>query len=378
MCGVELGFVGNAALSQRRYRQAAVWVAGARQRAGDAGQIKVQGAFVLRVDQIVGPEAAGLGIGFHQRHLGVLAPGQAQIVQRVVVDEKQRGGGTVFRRHIGNRGAVADGQCRCAFATELQIRPHHLLLTQEFGQRQHHVGGGDALTRFAGQLHRHDIGQAHHRRPSQHHALGFQPTHTHGNDTQCIHMRRVAVGAHAGVGEGHALVGVNHRRHLFQIDLMHDAVACRNHIDVVKRTFAPVDEIEAVGIAAVFNGAVFCKCLWVEAWCLHRQRVIHDQLHRYHRVHLCRVATLGGDGLAQTGQVHQCGLAENVVAYHACRVPRKIHVAAALNQLHQIIIDVHWLGLAHDVFGMHARGVRQLGPRPRLQRFHRITRIEVV
>ena len=62
-------------------------------------------------------------------------------------------------------------------------------------------------------------------------------------------MRRVTVGAHAGIGEGHAVTHLNDRRHFLQIDLVHDAVAGRDHIDVLERELGPVDEVEAVLVA---------------------------------------------------------------------------------------------------------------------------------
>jgi hypothetical protein len=53
-----------------------------------------------------------------------------------------------------------------------------------------------------------------------------------------------------------------------------------------------------------------------------------------------RVAALVGDGVAQAGQVHQRGLAEDVVAHHAGREPREVEVALALDQLLRAIGSV--------------------------------------
>src|SRR3546814_4680075 len=67
-----------------------------------------------------------------------------------------------------------------------------------------------------------------------------------GDDAQCVYMRRVAVGADQGVGKGHAIAGMNDGRHAFQIDLVHDAVAWWDHIDILERFLGPVDEVKAV------------------------------------------------------------------------------------------------------------------------------------
>ncbi len=86
---------------------------------------------------------------------------------------------------------------------------------------------------------------------------------------------------------------------------------------------APVDEVKAVGVAAVFDCAVLLERLGVKAGALHGQRVVHDQLHGHHRVHLGRVAALVGNRIAQAGQIDQRRLAQDVVAHHAGRGTRE-------------------------------------------------------
>ncbi|MCY1543010.1 hypothetical protein D9M68_787970 [compost metagenome] len=93
--------------------------------------------------------------------------------------------------------------------------------------------------------------------------------------------------------------------------------------------------METVFVAAVFDGAVLGEGIGIEAAALHRQRVIDDQLHRHYRVDLGGVAALVGNGVAQAGQVHQRGLAQDVMAHHARGEPREIEVALAPDQLLQ-------------------------------------------
>jgi hypothetical protein len=45
---------------------------------------------------------------------------------------------------------------------------------------------------------------------------------------------------------------------------VHDAVARRDHVDVLERLLGPVDEVEAVFVAAVFDGAVLLERLRIE------------------------------------------------------------------------------------------------------------------
>ena len=374
---LQLDRPGNAALDQFAGRQAAVRVARAGHVAHHGGEIEAQYAFVLHIGQRIGPEAGLARIRFHQLHLLGLAAGQAQIVQRLFVDGKQRSGGTVFGAHIGNGGAVANRQTARTLAVEFEVGTHHFFLAQEFGQRQHHIGRGNARLAAAGQLHADDIGQAHPGSAAQHHVLGLQSAHAHCNHAQRVHVRRVAVGTDAGIGKSHPVLHIHHGRHLFQIDLVHDTVPGRDHIDIGKCLFRPINEVKAVFVAAILDGAVFGECVRHMAATLHRQRMVHDQLHRHHRVDGGRIASLLGNGIAQTGQIHQRGLAQNVVTHHAHRVPRKIPVAAALDQLAQAVVHDGRIRLAHDVFRMHACGVRQSVPGARLQLLHGGTRIKV-
>ena len=136
--------------------------------------------------------------------------------------------------------------------------------------------------------------------------------------------------------------------------------------------------MEAVFVATVFDRAVLRERILVEAAALDGQRVVDDQLRRHHRVDLGRVAAHVGDGVAQTGEVDQRGLAEDVVAHHAGREPREVEVALALDQLLQRIGQRGRVAATHQVFGQHARGVRQLVVGAGLDRIDRGTRVEVI
>ena len=300
-----------------------------------------------------------LGVVLDQLHLLVFTAGELEVVDGLLVDVEHRRGGAVFRGHVGNGRAVAEGQRGSAFAEELQPCADDFLLAQELGQRQHHVGGGDARLQLAGQFDADAFRQTHPRRAAEHHAFGFQATDADGDHAQRIDMRGVAVGADAGVGERHAVTHLDHRRHFLQVDLVHDAVARRDHVDVLERLFGPVDEVETVFVATVFDGAVLLERLRIEATALDGQGVVDDQLRRHHRVHLRRVAALQGDGVTQAGEVDQGGLAENVVAHHAGREPREVEVAFALDELLQGFGERGRVAATHQVFRQHAGGVRQ-------------------
>ncbi len=191
-------------------------------------------------------------------------------------------------------------------------------------------------------------------------------------------MGGVRIGADTNVGEGDAILLGDYRGHSLEVDLVHDAVAGRDYIDIVEGLLAPVDEMEAVGIAPVLDGAVALEGVGVAAGVFHRQRVIDDQLRRHHRVDAGWVAALSGDGVAQAGQVHQRGLAEDVVADHAHRIPGKIPLAPALDDLQQGRFELLGIAAAQQLLGQHPRDIGQPLPGARAQRLDRRAGIVVV
>ncbi|MCY1262184.1 hypothetical protein D9M70_104640 [compost metagenome] len=369
---------GDAFGGQIRNRHTGVRVARASHVTHYRGQVERQAALVLRAFEAVSPQADLLGVVLDQLHLLVFTAGELEVVDGLLVDVEHRRGGAVFRGHVGDGRAVAEGQRRSTFTEEFQPRANHFLLAQELGQRQHHVGGGDARLQLAGQLDADAFRQTHPRCAAEHYAFGFQTTDTDGDHAQRIDVRGVAVGADAGIREGHAVTHLDHRRHFLQVDLVHDAVARRDHVDVLERLLGPVDEVETVFVATVFDGAVLLERFRIEATALDGQGVVDDQLGRHHRVHLRRITALQGDGVTQAGEVDQRGLAENVVAHHAGREPREVEVALALDELLQGFGERGRVAATHKVFRQYTGGVRQGVVGARLDRLDRCADIEVI
>ena len=369
---------GDAFGRQIRYRNAGVRVARAGHVAHHRGQIEGQAALVLRAFQAVSPQAGEFGVLLDQLNLLVFTTGQFQVIDGLLVDVEHRRRGAVFRGHVGDGRAVAEGQRRRAFAEKLQPGANDFLLAQVFGQGQDHVGSGDARLQLARQFDANAFRQAHPRRATEHHALGFEAADTDGDHAQRIDVRRVAVGADAGVRERHAFAHLNHRGHFLQVDLVHDAVARRDHIDVLEGLFGPVDEVETVFVAAIFDGAVLLEGLGIETARLDGQRVVDDQLRRHHRVDLRRVAALQSDGIAQASEVDQRGLAEDVMADHPRREPREIEIAFAFDQLLERVGERGRVAATHKVFRQHAGGVRQGVVAARRNRLDRRAGVEVI
>ena len=78
-------------------------------------------------------------------------------------------------------------------------------------------------------------------------------------------MWGMAICSHKGVRKGDTVLCMYNGRHSFQIDLVHDAVARRNDVNVLERCFGPINEMEAVVVAAIFDGPVFLEGVFFEA-----------------------------------------------------------------------------------------------------------------
>ena len=159
---------------------------------------------------------------------------------------------------------------------------------------------------------------------------------------------------------------------------MHDAVAGRDHVDVLEGGLGPLNEVEAVLVASLLDGSVLFERIGIETGKFHRKRVVDDQLSRHHRIDLRWVAALLRDRIAQTGEVDERGLAKNVMADDACRIPGKVEVALALDDLLQRIGQRFGLTATHQLFGQNAGRIGQLVIGTRLNSFDRLTGVKVV
>ena len=357
--GVLFPFCSDATCGQIRGRQAPVWIGGACHVTAYAGQVEFQYTLVFGVFQVVGPQPGEFGVLLDQCNLLRFTPGQFQIIDGLLIDIEHARRGTELRRHVGNGSAVTDGQIGSTCAEEFEVGRYHFLVTQKLGDGEYDIGGSNTRLTSADQFHSDDVGQAHHGGSAEHHGFGFQSTYADGDNAQSIDMRSMTVGTDTGIRIGDTITRLDHWRHLFQIDLVHDAVSGRDHIDILERRFSPLDKVKTVFVAAVFYRTILIEGFGIETGKFNRQRVIDDKLGRYHRIHLGRIATLICNRIAQAGQIHQRGLAQNIMTNHAGRIPRKIQIAPAFDQLFQRIGQYGRITAPYQLLRQNARGVGQ-------------------
>ena len=188
----------------------------------------------------------------------------------------------------------------------------------------------------------------------------------------------MGVSTHTSIRECYAVFNLDNRRHFFQVDLVHNAVARRNHVHIFKCGFCPVDEVETVFVASVFDFAVFAEGIRIVTAAFNGQRVVNDKLGLHHRIHFGRIAAFFCNCIAQACQIHQRCLTQNIMTHHACRIPREVDFLFSLNQLAQPALQrrqVDFVCTVDQVLSQDTACVRQLVVRAWFDVFTRLTRV---
>ena len=291
------------------------------QRRHHGRQVKLQRGREDRFDRRVDPETLFAGIGFDQRDLVLFAAGQAQIVDRLVIDAEKAARRAIFGRHIGQRRTIGQGQPGQARSVIFDKPPDHAVFAQHVGCGQHEVGRGHAFLQFADELEPDHFGDQHRHRLAQHCGLGLDPADAPAQHTQAIDHRGVAVGADAGVGIGHChavLIGAGpHRlRDVFQIDLVADTGARRHGVEIVEAFGTPFQKVIAFEIAMIFDLDILVERLRGTEFVDH-DRMVDHQIDRHQRVDLAGIATQLGNGIAHRGQIDHAWHPGEILQQHA-------------------------------------------------------------
>ena len=203
------------------------------------------------------PEALLLGVGLDQRDLLLRAAGQLQVGDGLLVDREHRRGRAELRAHVADRGAVGQRDGGDAGAVELDELPDHAVLAQHLGDREHEVGGGGAVRQLAGQLEADDAGDEHRDGLAEHGRLGLDAADAPAQHAEAVDHRGVAVGADAGVGVGERPVALlpreDHAGQVLDVDLVHDAGARGDDLEVAEGALAPAQELVALAVALVLD-----------------------------------------------------------------------------------------------------------------------------
>ena len=265
---------------------------------------------VLGVRRGVGAEhALRLRVRLDERHLRLVASGEAQVVERHLVDREDRDRRAVLRTHVAERDAIGDRQVRQAGTEELDELADDALLAQRFGDREHEVGRRRAFRQTARQLVADDLRNEHRARLAEHRGLRLDPADAPADDAEAVDHRGVRIGAEDGIRiREHAItrrVAADDARQVLDVDLMDDARLGRHDAEVAERGLSPAQEHVPLAVAVVLELRVQLERVGpAEVIDLHR--VIDDELDRLQRVHAIRVAAERDDAVAHGGEIRRC------------------------------------------------------------------------
>ena len=288
------------------------------------------------------PQALFFGVHLDKADEGLVAAGEAQVVEGDIVNWEDRGGRAKLWRHVTNRCSVGQRHCGNAFAVKLNELAYHTVFTQHLRDGKDDVGGGCTRGNLARQLEAHNLWDQHRNRLAEHRGLSLNTANTPAEHSQAVHHRGVRVGTHASVRVGNGLavffLGEHGTSEVFDIHLVDNARTRWNHTEVFKRVLAPTQELVAFAVTLIFQLDVTSKCT-LRAERVDLYRVVYHEFSRVQRVDLVRVTAQVSYGLTHGCKVHHAGHTREVLKYYACwgeldfrvRIGRRIPVNQGLN-----------------------------------------------
>ena len=263
-------------------------------------------------EQALGPE-----IGLEGLDLVLGAAGALEVFDRAFVHRKEAHRRAVLGRHVGDGGAVRQGQGARSLAEELDELAHDFFLAQDFGHREDQIRRGAALAQAARQLEADHVRRQHVDGLAQHRRLGLDAAHAPAHHADAVDHRGVAVGTHQRIGIVHAIGRLEHAaRQVLQVHLVHDAESGRDHAEGAEGLHAPLHELVALAVALELQLHVQVERV-PGSVVIDHDGVIDHQVHRDQRFDRARPAPHPRRHAAHRRQVGQQRHAGKVLQHHA-------------------------------------------------------------
>ncbi|MNX95690.1 hypothetical protein D3C86_1279730 [compost metagenome] len=277
----------------------------------DVTKIEFQRVGEDEVGTIAGaPHVLRLGIGFDERDTILGTAGHGQVVDGFAVNREEAAGRAIFRAHIADGRTVGQRHRIKAGAEEFDELRYHALLTQHLHDRQNEVGRGDAFLHLAGQLEADDLGQKHGDRLAEHGSFGFDTADTPAENAETVDHGRMRIRADAGIRISDRLAVLLLRpdglAEIFEVDLVTDACAGRNHAEILERLLAPLQEAVTLAVALIFQFNVAGKGAR-RAEFIDDNRVVNDEIDGNQRIDLFRIAAKSLDTVTHGGKINHGG-----------------------------------------------------------------------
>src|SRR5690606_26970695 len=107
-----------------------------------------------------------------------------------------------FRCHVGDGGAVGQGQVGQAVTVELDEFAHHTLAAQHLSDGEHQVGGGYAFAESTVEAEADHFGNQHRYWLTEHGRFRLNAADAPAEHAEAVDHGGVRVGTNQGVGEG--------------------------------------------------------------------------------------------------------------------------------------------------------------------------------
>jgi hypothetical protein len=248
------------------------------------------------------PEAVLLGVGLDDLDLLVLAAGEPQIPQRLLVDREDRTCRPVLGAHVADRGAIGERHRGDAGAVELDELTDDAVLAKHLGDGQDEVGGGGTVRELTVELEPDDAGDQHADRLPQHGRLGLDAADAPAENTQPVHHRGVRIGADERVRVQRSVAREDHPREIFDVHLVHDSGARRDDFELVEGALSPAQELVTLAIALVLEFDVALEGVRRPEQ-IRDDRVVDDEFGRRQRIDPGGVAAELDDRLAHRREI---------------------------------------------------------------------------
>ena len=231
----------------------------------DRSEIDLHHLVVDGIGPALPPETLGPGVGLDECDLSIVAPGDAEIVERDLVDREERGRRTELRRHVGDRRPIGERDAGESVAERLDVCTDHSVSAESFGHREDQVCRRGACRQRSNELESDDLRQRREERLAEQHRLRLDPAHAEAEHPEARDHRGVRVGADACVGEGERrsvdLLHADDRRKALQVHLMHDACPRGDDAEAVECALCPSKESIAFLVALVLSSDVQFECV---------------------------------------------------------------------------------------------------------------------
>ncbi len=253
----------------------------------NCAKVKFQRISEDRLSLFRTPVALCLGIGLDEGNTFGVTAGIGEVFDGVLINREEATGRAIFRRHVGDRCLVFEGQVRQARAVEFDEFADDALGAQHLHNCQHEVGRCGAFCHLAVKTEADDFRDQHGDWLTQHGCFGFNAANAPTEHGEAVDHGRVRVGADAGVriGNGFAvfIFCPDRLAQIFEVHLVADAGARWHNAEILERRGAPAQELIPFLVALVFDFDVLLEAV-LAAEAVDHDRVVDDEVDRDLRV----------------------------------------------------------------------------------------------